>query len=253
MKNNDAFLPDSSHYVLSSFGVLVGCVVYVLIFMAFEQFMLTFFKCEGLGAFDSIFLLDDKKSYSNILGCMMFEDFEFESMRDYLFLKTENLHKCRSKLVKVFGINFFQQMSENEWNLKKDQVIVHKMNIHTDEELVAFMCEQQGIRDPLDNVQYKFFLIPDFKDGQGVVVIKAHHVFSDGLGFSTFFLALSNVYDMKALPALKPVGFLKQALIYILLPFLILRISLVILFTFKNNNIIKRKQPMTGKKNGAFC
>ena len=96
-------------------------------------------------------------------------------------------------------------------------------------------------------------MIPDFKDGQGAVIIKAHHVFSDGLGFATFFLALSNVYDKNALPALKPLSFLKQALIYLLLPFLILRISLVILFTFKNNNIIKRRQQMTGKKNGAFC
>ena len=94
--------------------------------------MLVFFDCEGLGAFDSVFLLDDEQNYSNILGCMIFEKFEFESMRDYLFDKTENLHKCRSKLVKVFGIDFFKKMSKEEWDLKKDEVIVQKMNIHTD-------------------------------------------------------------------------------------------------------------------------
>ena len=82
--------------------------------------MLIFFDCESLGAFDSVFLLDDKNNYSNILGCMFFEKFEFESMKDYLLGKTENLHKCRSKLVKVFGINFFKKISKEEWELKKD-------------------------------------------------------------------------------------------------------------------------------------
>ena len=65
-------------------------------------------NCEGLGPFDAVFLLDDKKNYSNIVGFLQFEKFEFESMRDYLLDKTANIHKCRSKLVKWFGIYWFQ-------------------------------------------------------------------------------------------------------------------------------------------------
>jgi hypothetical protein len=33
---------------------------------------------ESLGAFDAIFFLDDPKNYSNILGAMYFDSFDFE-------------------------------------------------------------------------------------------------------------------------------------------------------------------------------
>ena len=47
------------------------------------------------------------------------------------------------------------------------------------------MCDEQTIREPFDNVQYKVFLLPQFKDGQGVMILKSHHSFTDGLGFAT--------------------------------------------------------------------
>ena len=70
------------------------------------------FNCEALGGFDAIFLLDDKKNIANIVGVIFFEEFEFESMKEYLLMKTTELHKCRSKLVKKFGIYWWKRMSE---------------------------------------------------------------------------------------------------------------------------------------------
>ena len=74
------------------------------------------------------------------------------------------------------------------------------------------------------------FLITDYKDGQSVLVYKAHHVFCDGLGVAAKFLALSDHYDMNALPALKPMSFCKNVVLYICLPFLVLRATFDMLF-----------------------
>ena len=71
------------------------------------------------------------------------------------------------------------------------------------------MCLEESIRESFDNVQYKFQLIPKFRDGMGAIICKTHHCFTDGLGFSTFFLAMSGTYDSGALPAMKPLPFVR--------------------------------------------
>ena len=65
--------------------------------------------------------------------------------------------------------------------------------------------------------------MPKFKDGKGAVIIKAHHSLADGLGFASFFLALSDIWDKNAMPSMKPLGILKKILIYTLLPFLVMK------------------------------
>ena len=57
------------------------------------------------------------------------------------------------------------------------------------------MLYEETIRDPIDNVQWRFILIPKFRDGMGAIVMKTHHGFTDGGGGASFFLALSGQYD----------------------------------------------------------
>ena len=70
--------------------------------------MMVAFNYEALGSFDSFFLLDDSKHVSNEIGVLYFEKFEYERMKMYLESKTKNFHKCRSKLVKKFGLHYFK-------------------------------------------------------------------------------------------------------------------------------------------------
>ena len=84
---------------------------------------------------------------------------EFHSLKKYLLEKTALLHKCRSKLVKKFGVWWFQEMPEEEWVAKREEVVINVEGIHTEKELSEFLCMQQNIRDPFDNVQYKFFVM----------------------------------------------------------------------------------------------
>ena len=95
-------------------------------------------------------------------------------------------------------------------------------------------------------------MIPKFMDGKGAVILKSHHCLADGLGFSFMFLAISDVWDKNSLPALKPMGIIKTILVYTLLPFLILRSGIKIALQFKDNNVIKKRMPMSGRKNGAY-
>ena len=80
------------------------------------------FYYEALGSFDSVFLLDDSKHVANVIGVLYFQNFEHEDMKKYLESKTKNLHKCRLKLVKKFGLYWFKQMEEAEWNQKKNAI-----------------------------------------------------------------------------------------------------------------------------------
>ena len=114
------------------------------------------------------------------------------------------------------------------------------------------MCIEETTRESFDNVQYKFLLVPKFRDGMGAIIVKTHHCFTDGLGFSTFFLAMSGEYTSSSLPGMKPLPFLKQLLIYLLSPIIIFQATIDILSKQGTFNAIKKNMPFTGRKNGAF-
>jgi hypothetical protein len=112
-------------------GIFTGIIIYAIIMYTFDMMMFYFADCESLGPFDAVFLLDDKQNYSNITGVLFFEEFEFESMKNYLLQKTETVHKARSKLSKRFGIYWFEKMSAEEWNEKKSNVFVLDDNVRS--------------------------------------------------------------------------------------------------------------------------
>jgi len=98
-------------------------------------------RCESLGVFDAVFLLDDRKNLSNIIACSFHEPINYESMKKYIWAKTENLHKCRSKLTKKFGMWWFEEMNEAEWLAKRDDVVVLKNGIHDEKALGQYMAD----------------------------------------------------------------------------------------------------------------
>ena len=136
--------------------------MYWIQILVFEKFMNIVHGCTGLEVYDTLFLLDTPDNVSNIMGCLFFEKFEFEEMKTYLEQKTSQLHKCRTKLVKKYGLWWYKQIEDNEWKAKKTAVFQEISGIHTKEELCKYMCKEQNIRWPFDTVQYKFLMIPDY-------------------------------------------------------------------------------------------
>jgi hypothetical protein len=92
----------------------------------------------------------------------------------------------------------------------------------------------------MDNVQWKFYIIPDYENDKSVLVLKAHHSLADGIGFAHFFLALSDDYNSKNINALKSIPLIKKIIIYILQPFLIIFYSIKLLLVNKDYNAIKK-------------
>ena len=84
------------------------------------------------------------------------------------------------------------------------------------------------------------------------MVIKAHHTFTDGLGFSAFGLAMSGDYDSSNLPSLKPLPWYMKLAIFILNPFLVSRTNCEVLGLKKNHNSIKKNIGISGNKVGSF-
>jgi hypothetical protein len=92
----------------------------------------------------------------------------------------------------------------------------------------------------MDNVQWKFYIIPDYENDKSILVLKAHHSLGDGMGFAHFFLALSDDYNHKNLNALKSISWIKKIIVFILQPFLIIFYSIKLLFVNKDYNAIKK-------------
>ena len=127
-----------------------------------------------------------------------------------------------------------------------------KTDIHTKEDLNKLMLDEAGIRDPLDQVQLRFILIPDFEPDRAVVLVKAHHCMSDGVGFGALMLAISGAYTASALPGVKSTNILFRMLMHLLFPFLV-AYALYTGSKDKNDyNSIRKSLPLTGRKQAAF-
>jgi hypothetical protein len=85
-------------------------------------------------------------------------------------------------------------------------------------------------------------LIPDYKPDEGLVFVKCHHCWGDGLAVSTFFLSLTDDYDAKHLPGMKPLSYIQQIMIELQMPFRILIATFKILVSWYNlpPNVIQR-------------
>ena len=120
------------------------------------------FQCEALSAHDYSFLLEEKTNSATIMGAGVFEKFEFEPMKKYLLEKAEHVHRCKSKLVKRFGVFWFQLMTDEEWKQAADYLVVEKTGIKSQRELREAVCAEQATLDFHDRPQFKFILVPDY-------------------------------------------------------------------------------------------
>lgn len=131
-------------------------------------------------------------------------------------------------------------MSESEWKQKKANVIIRKEGIHSRDQLLRYMADEQVVRLPFDNVQFQFILLPDFEDNRGAIILKVHHSFADGLGLSSFMLYMLGNYSAKDLPGLKPLSLIKKIFIDLIGPFLLFVSLCYTVVTPFDYNVIKK-------------
>lgn len=124
--------------------------------------------------------------------------------------------------------------------------------MHTDKQLSEFMCKVQNVRDPFDNVQYRYYMIPEFKDGQSVLIFKTHHCMADGISVFQILCACTKEPDVNDLLMMKPVGCFQKTIIYILLPILTLIEGVYNPILSNDANPIKRNLHNEGKRIAAY-
>ena len=102
------------------------------------------------------------------------------------------------------------------------------------------MSDLYNIRESYDNVQFNVFLMPDYDEERSCLIIKAHHSFTDGMGFASFFLILSNNFNGKNLGSIKPLSWTKKVLVVAAIPFLIMYELIALSFTPADVNYIRK-------------
>ena len=129
-------------------------------------------------------------------------------------------------------------MTLEEWNKKKHKIVVLKEGIHTEVDLCNFMADEQTTRDPYENVQYRFFCIPDYQEDKSAIVVKFHHCFADAVSMSTLFQVFSDNFDPSNFPPQRNVPFGVWAFIYATLPFTIIYEGVKQIFTARDYNCL---------------
>lgn len=104
-----------SHKGIIFLSIVLGFGMYELLLQIFCFFMSITMGCNSLGNHDFQFLLDEKDNNHLIVGAGVFEKFDYISFKQHLINKTQYINRCRSKLVKMFGLYWFKEMGEDEW------------------------------------------------------------------------------------------------------------------------------------------
>lgn len=60
-------------------------------------------------------------------------------MQDFFLNNLEGLHRSKVKIVELFGRVYFAQMSDEEWNIKRYEVVSELKGVHNNDELRAFV------------------------------------------------------------------------------------------------------------------
>ena len=182
--------------VFSWLALGLGLISYSFIIYLVEM-ILHLIGYEKLSVFDSVVLKDDDTNLCMPIGLMRLTKFEYESMKEHLIKKTADVHRGRSKLVKIFGQFYFQKITDAEFQAGIDKFIVRNDNIKTEKDLATYMSHLATFRNDIDYLQYNFTLVPDYKNGESLLISKMHHCMGDGLAAISFFLKISDDPDVK--------------------------------------------------------
>ena len=117
---------------------------------------------------------------------------------------------------------------------------------------MEFMCLQREIRDPFESVQYRFFAITDFREGESILVFKCHHCLSDGVGIFEMLCLLNDEPSLEDLPPYRKHSLCKKILMYLLVPLAASTEGLKIMLSRHDKNPLKPSGTISGKKR-AVC
>ena len=83
--------------------------------MLYDKLILVIFGFKTLGTYDRLMMEDNPDNWSNILAAFRFEKLDYLELKEHLFDRLKHIDRCTSKMVKFFGVWYFQKMSDEEF------------------------------------------------------------------------------------------------------------------------------------------
>ena len=81
---------------------------------------------------------DDDLGINNIMPMMVTEKYDYEEMRAHIIKMTAWVDKGRHKIVKRFGVYWYERLNDEDWKKTHHRQFVRVDGIHTKEQLIEF-------------------------------------------------------------------------------------------------------------------
>jgi hypothetical protein len=195
LKSNLNFGPSAQKYA-TILAFLGAAVAWKLASRIWDWLIKKIFGYEALNACDEMFLYYNENQAPIVIGSFTTKAFDFKNMQEFFYKNLKSLHRSQVKLVEVFGRSYFATMPDEEWLRKRDKVFIEVKDVHTHAQYHKFITELlQTEIDLMDNVPYRYFMIPDYKNGEGRIILLMNHIYCDGLGGLQHMAGLERNWD----------------------------------------------------------
>tara|TARA_B110000305_G_C19179856_1_gene511448 strand:+ start:47 stop:337 length:291 start_codon:yes stop_codon:yes gene_type:complete len=93
-------------FIISSYAI--GFIFCMFMDMLWTNILERVYKLEIMPPIDLAFILqEDPKNQMNYIGGIFYDKFDGEVWKENLIKKLANIHRCRAKVVKMFGSYWF--------------------------------------------------------------------------------------------------------------------------------------------------
>ena len=100
--------------------------------------------------------------------------------------------RIKSKVTKFLGKYMFEEMSDKFMIDSIPKLCRTVTGIHNEQQIADFMAKEQSTRLPLDNLQWRLFLIPDYSETESIFIYKVHHSLADGIAIVLSFFHMTD-------------------------------------------------------------
>lgn len=205
-------------YKLSS-NLIFSLVLFGIIQKLYYIIISKTFNLIPLSNTDKIFINNSKnQDYSGICFMRLDKDKHFEYLE--LYKQTILKKKPRSRSVlKFLNCEFWFEVIPFEEAIKKLKIrYIDNILINDEKDICIFAQKELQRHVDILNGEFPYEIIVfSNKESQSVIAFKFHHILSDGMGFITTFMSLTNNYSPSIFPySVKKISFLKKIIFYII-------------------------------------
>lgn len=202
-----------------------------------------------MNSIDASALNDHKTNACNPIVGITFERCSGETLRTVFRHKMpDSQRRFRSRLVKKLGTYYYQEIPPDEIDQALDKAVSIRTDITTWDQVSRFCADYQDDIFPDNELQWSVHIFPEFEDNSSLILMKEHHVMTDGMGALIMFATLQDKYDPKQLIQTSQVLSAPQKFLLVLLkPFLAVYGAICFL-TWKNDRSgLKGPMPVAQK------